>query len=513
MNGVKKFFLNALILSCASIIMRAISVSFNIFVSNKIGAEAMGLITLTTSVYGLAITLATSGINLAVVRLVSASISKNDGNTPKIMRSAFIYASVFSLSAGFILFISAKNIGAFVLDDIRTASSLKLLSFTLFPIAISSVLNGYFYAVRRVYKNVIVQFCENGVKIGFTLAFLFILAPWGMELACISVIAAGAIAEVASLIINVILFFFDRRIHSRNESKSLEKSGFFDKIFFAAFPLGVSAYVRAALSTVEHLAIPWGLKKSGASASSALSNYGILHGMVFPVLLFPSCVLNSFSSLLVPELSASLAQKNTARISHIVSKVFSFSLLFSIAVSGIFISFSYEIGYFLYGSYEAGEFIKLLSSLIPLMYLDGAVDAMLKGLGEQLYTMRVNIADSLISVVLIVALLPSFGIKGYIGVIFITELLNTSLSIVKLLDITKIKTPVLKWVFKPLLNIIISTFITKAIFIFTPISKLSTILEISVTAIIYLLLSRLFGAISSDDIEWGKRIISKEKPS
>ena len=74
MNGVKKFFLNALILSCASIIMRAISVSFNIFVSNKIGAEAMGLITLTTSVYGLAITLVTSGINLAVVRLVSASI-------------------------------------------------------------------------------------------------------------------------------------------------------------------------------------------------------------------------------------------------------------------------------------------------------------------------------------------------------------------------------------------------------------------------------------------------------
>lgn len=493
--------------------MRAISVSFNIFVSNKIGPEAMGIITLVSSVYGFAITIATSGINLAVVRLVSASISKNDGNVQKIMRSAFIYASVFSLCASVALFISAKNIGTLLLGDVRTVSSLKLLAFTLFPIAISSVLNGYFCAVRRIYKNVIVQFCENGVKIAFTTSLLFLLAPFGLEFACICVTGAGAISEAASVIINVIMYFFDRRIHSKKEAKCVDKGKFLDKIFFAAFPVGVSAYVRSALSTIEHLAIPWGLKKSGASASYALSSYGILHGMVFPVLLFPSCVLNSFSSLLVPELSASLAQNNKARISHIVSRVFFLSLLFSIAVSGIFISFSYEIGYLLYGSYEAGEFIRLLSSLIPLMYLDGAVDAMLKGLGEQLYTMRVNIADSLISVVLIVTLLPSFGINGYIGVIFITELLNTSLSIIKLLDITGVKTPLFKWVFKPLFTIIISTFITKAIFTYIPMSKISTIFEIAVTAVIYLILSRIFGTISNDDIEWGKSIISKEKPS
>lgn len=44
-------------------------------------------------------------------------------------------------------------------------------------------------------------------------------------------------------------------------------------------------------------------------------------------------------------------------------------------------------------------------------------------------------------------------------------------------------------------------------------SKISTIFEIAVTAVIYLILSRIFGTISNDDIEWGKSIISKEKPS
>ena len=47
------------------------------------------------------------------------------------------------------------------------------------------------------------------------------------------------------------------------------------------------------------------------------------------------------------------------------------------------------------------EYIKLLAPLIPLMYLDGSVDSMLKGLGQQVYSMRVNILDSLLSVVLI----------------------------------------------------------------------------------------------------------------
>ena len=132
-------------------------------------------------------------------------------------------------------------------------------------------------------------------------------------------------------------------------------------------PVAVSTYVRSALLTIEHLAIPWGLKRSGASASEALSSYGVLHGMVFPILLFPSAVLGSFASLLIPELSSAQEEGDTKRVNSIVSRVFFFSLLFSIGVSGIFVCFSDELGNFIYKSPEAGEFIRLLAPLIPLM--------------------------------------------------------------------------------------------------------------------------------------------------
>ncbi len=241
--------------------------------------------------------------------------------------------------------------------------------------------------------------------------------------------------------------------------------------------------------------------------------------MVIPLLLFPSAMLGAFSSLLVPELSEAHACGNRVRVKYIVSRVFALSLLFSVGVSGAFVSFSYEIGMFLYGSAEAGEYIRLLAPLIPLMYLDGAVDAMLKGLGEQLYTMRVNISDSLISVLLIVLLLPRLGITGYVAVIFITEVFNTSFSIIKLLNLTGVSTPITKWVLKPLLSIILSTFATRLLFDFgimarlfgiVSYGKLYLLLEIGITALLYLIISRIIGTITKDDIKWGKHLISQK---
>lgn len=515
-NRFKRYIFNGLLLSCVALIMRTITVSFNVYVSAKIGSESMGLLTLTGGIYGFAITFATSGINIAVVNRVSACLPYNSDYfdirsnecVKKIMKNALFYCLVFSVAASVILFISSENIGKFLLGDIRTVPSLRLMSFSLVPISISSMLNGYFCAVRRVYKNVIVQFCEQGAKIFVVTFLLLTIAPKGIEYACVAVVAGGAFSEGVCVIVSGILYFFDRKIHSRKSNKkegNVSKKGCFfinkfenkisdeeTKIIPIALPIGISAYVRSALLTVEHLCIPWGLRKNGLNTSNALSSYGVLQGMVIPVLLFPSCILSSFSSLLVPELSSSLAKGDKTRIKRIVSRVFCTSLIFSVGVSGIFIAYSYEIGAFLYGNNEAGEYIRLLAPLIPLMYLDGSVDSMLKGLGQQVYSMRVNILDSLISVILIVTVLPFYGIKGYVAVIFITELINTSFSILKLINITGIKTPVFKWVCIPLICIITATFLSRVIFDFTVIDdKITTVIEITVTSIIYLIIYTL----------------------
>ena len=537
-NRAQKYIFNGLLLSIAAIAMRGVAVAFNVFVTSRVGAEGMGLLNLTQTVYGFSITLATSGVNLAVVRLVSKALpygnegyfdKKSDRRVAKIMRNALFYCLFFSILSSLLLYSGARVIGTYALGDTRTVSSLKILAFTLTPISLSSALNGYFNAVRRVYKSVVVQVCEQGAKITVVSALLMLIGPGGLEYACIAVVAGGAVSEAVCVIISATLYFFDRKIHKSqrfNIVKNCEKSstslGIFNfntltkgcfikfaskgeqvhnsSIISIALPVAVSTYVRSALLTIEHLAIPWGLKRSGASATEALSSYGVLHGMVLPILLFPSAVLGSFASLLIPELSSAQEQCDTKRVNSIVSRVFFFSLLFSIGVSGIFVCYAQELGQFIYKSGEASEYIKLLAPLIPLMYLDTAVDSMLKGLGEQLYTMRVNIADALISVILVLTLLPGMGIGGYVVVIFLMELFNTSLSIIKLLNITKIKTPLAKWVLKPLLSVILATVVTRLLFNYDGIynifaslfnSRAVCFIEIFICGLCYLLFAKV----------------------
>lgn len=523
-NRIKRYFLSAITLSSGSIVLSGLAVLFNLYVSGKIGAEAMGLYTLTGGVYGFAITLATSGVNLAVVRLVSGALPYGESNQKiggtavfKIMKQALFYVLFFSILSSVLLFSSSRFVGAYLLGDIRVVPALRVMAFSLVPIGISSMLNGYFCAVRRVHKNVIVQFFEQGVKIFVVLCTLPLFVPAGVEYACLCIALSGMIAELFSLCLNVILFLIDKK---RNFIRSKECAHNVDgfSVFGCAFPVAVSAYLRSFLSTVEHIAIPWGLKKSGLGASAALASYGTLHGMVFPLIFFPSSVLGAFSSLLVPEIAAAKEAKDFSSIRRIVGYVFSFSLLFSLCVSGVFICFSCEIGVHFFGSDEAGRFIKLLSPLIPLMYLDFAVDAILKGLGEHLYTMRVNIFDSLISVVLIFTLVPFFGIYGYIAIIFITEIFNVSLSVIRLLNKTEVKTDALGWIFKPTVSIIMATLLCRLLFSLPPfnslftligLGKIATGIEIFVCVILYILFSKITGAISKDEINLAKAAMKK----
>ena len=170
------------------------------------------------------------------------------------------------------------------------------------------------------------------------------------------------------------------------------------------------------------------------------------------------------------------------------------------------ICFSNELGSVIYPKENTSVYIKMLAPLIPIMYLDTTVDHMLKGLGEQFYSMVVNIADSLISVILVWLLLPKMGINGYIVTIYATELINASFSVVRLMKKSGFKPHLVKWIVKPLLCIIGATCISHMGFAIislsdTP-SSLKLVIHILTTAIIYALLLVFTASFDKDDIKW-----------
>ena len=142
--------------------------------------------------------------------------------------------------------------------------------------------------------------------------------------------------------------------------------------------------------------------------------------------------LSSFAGLLVPEFAEDLAAGRRERMSKVASKALGATLVYS-GISAVFLfSFAEELGYLVYKSYDAGYYISALAFIVPIMYLDHVADSMLKGIGEQVFSMWVNITDSLLSVILVWVLIPRLGIIGYAFVIVIMEGYNFALSIWRL---------------------------------------------------------------------------------
>ena len=126
-------------------------------------------------------------------------------------------------------------------------------------------------------------------------------------------------------------------------------------------------------------------------------------------------------------------------ISHIVSSLLRKTLLFSLVCSAALFVFAYPLGQAIYHSEEAGRYIRLLSPLLPIMYTDMVTDGCLKGLGEQMWNMGVNILDSALGVLLVWTLLPKGALGAYIVIIYLDECINFALSMGRLRRVTRLR--------------------------------------------------------------------------
>ncbi len=452
MRLLRRFIMNGIIMSITSVLLRAVGVAFNAFISRKLGADGMGLFTLIMSVYGLSVTLASSGINLASTRMCAEAMGRGNGcEVRAALKRCMAYAAVCGICACSLLLFGADYIADAWLGDARCTPSLRMLALSLPFIAASNVLHGYFTAVRRAVKSAACQVFEQFVRIFATVFALLYIVPDGIEYACMAIVGGGALAESVSFLMALVLYIFDGRKMTVGKCPKSDGKRLTRTLFGITVPVAAAAYVRSALSTLEHMLIPRGLKKNPATADTALADYGILCGMVLPIIMFPTAFLYSFTGLLIPEFAEAHACSDSARIKRMVSRSLGLTLIFSLGCAVIMTALSDELGLLIYNNADAGKYIFIMAPLIPIMYLDHAVDAMLKGLNEQLYCMKVNILDAALCTLLVWLLCPRIGIYGYVVTVYLAEIMNVSFSLGKLIRVTKFEADVVNLFVKPLL--------------------------------------------------------------
>ena len=424
---------HTIIMTAVNLVMRSAGVTFNSYLTSKIGSEGIGLFQLVMSVYSLAATFSTAGIRLATMRITVeiGSSDKNDVN--KTLSRCITYAGFCGTLIGFLLLIFADAISISWINNAQTAFPLRVLAVSLPFVAMSSALGGYFTSTEKISQYSCIQMLEQGVKIVAVIFLLNKTSHLGAFYSASSIVAGMTASEIVSFLLSMLLK------KAVTPPKTAKSASGISRVLRIALPDAAGACTRSVLLTIEHLLIPKGFEKSGVGASEALAAYGNINAMAMALLLYPSAIISSLSSLLIPYLAIRREIGDSNAINCAVARNLKRTLVFSIVCSTFFFLFAPTLSQLIYKTDEAVMYIKILSPLVPIMYLDMITDGMLKGLDQQIYSMRYNIIDSLLCVILVYFLLPKYAVKGYIIVLYASEIINFFLSFNRLISVCDIK--------------------------------------------------------------------------
>lgn len=415
-------------MTAVNLIMRSVGVAFNAYLTNRIGSSGIGLFQLLMSVYSLAVTLSSAGIRLATTRITVEINTRKNHDMRKSLALCIAYAGLVGSLVGLLLLVFSDFISAVWIGNIRTANPMRILSLSLPFVSMSSALGGYFTAIEKVPHFSFIQMLEQGAKIIITVFTLN-----NAKDSVTAIVTGMTAAEIISCSLSMIL---KREILKGKTDK--DTVGLY-KFLRVAIPDAAGSCARSVLLTVEHLMIPKGFEKSGTDSKKALSAYGSIHAMAMPLLLYPCAVLTSFSSLLIPEIAGRNEIGDRDGINLCATRTLKRTLIYSVVCAVLCYTFAPVLSDMIYKTDEAVKYIRILSPLVPIMYLDTVIDGFLKGLDLQVYSMRYNIIDSFLCVIMVYFLLPVYSVKGYIFILYASEIINLFLSMNKLISVCDIR--------------------------------------------------------------------------
>ncbi len=425
-------FYNALMLTGVNLLLRLVSTSFQVFVSGRLGAAGVGILQLVLSVAGLSMTAGIAGVRTATMYLTAEELGKKrPKNVAWVLSACFVYSLCFSVLVGGLVYRFAPLIAEHWIGEPRAVGALRLFSVFLPVSCMSGVMTGYFTAASRIGTLAAVEVAEQVCSMAVTAWLLLFWAGDDVGRACQAVILGGCAGSCITLCSLALLRLLERP----GKGKRIPVAW---RLLDTALPLALADDLKAGISTAENLMVP---KRLALYTADALAQFGMVCGMVFPVLMFPAAILFGLADILIPELARCNAAGSGKRIRYLARRSLRLSVLYGAYCGGILFLLAEPLCQQLYGNAQAGAYLRWYALLAPMLYCDAIVDAMTKGLGKQKICVRYNILTTAMDVAGLYLLLPKYGMVGYFISFLISHVVNAILSLRLLIKITGLRFP------------------------------------------------------------------------
>lgn len=390
-----KFIMSTIILIIGGGITKLLAMVIKIALARSIGNDGIGIYMMILPTFNLFITLSTLSLSTSLGKLIAEKRSSK-----KVIFSSIPFTMIYNFFLMIILIFLSKFISNTLLNNSITYYPILCISFTLPIIALSGILKGYFFGKNNMFPYTFENICEQIVR----LLFIIFIVPKLLNISLIVAISSLVLVNILSegIAIIVMLLFIP--------NKSLDKESFkVDKnivkdVLNISIPSTGSRLIGSISYFLEPIILTYAMLKSGSSLSLITSEYGIVTGYVYALLLIPSFFTMAISTSLLPIISKNYAERNMRIVKKGLSQGMLFSLLIGCFFTILFMLFPNYILKFIYNTTLGSDYVRLIAPFFIFHYIQGPLTTYLQAINKAKCAMYGTLLGSIIKNILLFVL-------------------------------------------------------------------------------------------------------------
>ena len=351
---------------------------YRMVLSRMLGPEGLGIYQVALSVFAVFITLCSSGLPITLSRVISKHrASSNKRGEYGATSAAVLIALAFSVPITVLLFLLRAPFSK-VFSDPRCADLFYIMLFSLSFTSVYAIIRGSFWGNKRFFAYSLIELVEEMIMIVVGV-FLLLFVSTG--------IADTNKAAIAVLVSYLCSFAIATVYFIVKGGKLRSPRGEFLPLLKSSLPVTAMRTSSSLINSLISVLFPMRLMAAGYTSSRALGEYGVVCGMVMPVLMIPSTLIGSIALVLVPELSESYYKKQTEKVCSLVEKALNATLLIAGMLIPFFLVCGEGVGVYFFSSAESGEMISRCALMLLPMSITMICTSLLNSMNCERFTL------------------------------------------------------------------------------------------------------------------------------
>ncbi len=399
----------------AHLVVKVIGACFKIPLANILEETGMAYFSRAYNLYAAMFVMATAGLPVAVSKMVSESLAKeNYSESKKVLRAAIILLTVIGTIGAGIMFFGARFFAVNIFSSPGSFLSILAIAPAILFISILSAFRGYFQGHSNMVPTAYSEVLESVAKLVIGLLGAYLLMKISYEAAAAGAVFGVTLGGLFALLL-LIFFYLKNKKGTLDGDKVAARSTkqIFLKLLAIAIPITFGAAVMSLTNVIDTFMIGNRLQaitvspklyntlteffgiapedvKIGAkiSAEAADVMYGSYSGYAMSLFNLPPSIITSISMSIVPAISAALAVSNKKESRLLTESSIRITTIFALPCAIGLSVLSSPILIALYNNARAAETLSVLSLSIVFVCIVSVSTAILQASGHVFIPVR-----------------------------------------------------------------------------------------------------------------------------